>query len=88
MMTAVTNLTRLDWSTWTRGLIGAVVSGGAGSVASGFGATILDKSHDLNIFKLMAITFAFSAVISLAKFLQTTPVPEPPAPPAAPARVQ
>jgi hypothetical protein len=65
----------LDWGGWLKGLIGALVSGGAGSVASGFGASIADPAHDINIFKVMAITFAFSALISLMKYLQLTPVP-------------
>jgi hypothetical protein len=76
-MQMLTTITRLDWSGWVRGLIGALVSGGAGSVASGFGARIADPAHDINIFKVMAITFAFSSVISLMKFLQLTPVPMP-----------
>lgn len=86
MITAVTNVTRLGWGTWIRGLIGAAVSGGASAVGSGFAAMKLDTAHDLNVFALMGWTFAFSALISLAKFLQVTPtpVPEPPAPPAAP----
>lgn len=76
MIAAVTNVTRLDWSTWTRGFIGAFLSGGAGAVSSGLGANYLDKAHDLNIFKLMGITFLISATFSLAKFLQVTPLPQ------------
>jgi hypothetical protein len=76
MITAVTNVQRLDWDGWFRGLIGAFLSGGAGAVSSGLGANYLDKAHDLNIFKLMGITFLISATFSLAKFLQTQPVPQ------------
>jgi hypothetical protein len=76
MIAAVANATRLDWSGWIRGIIGALISGGAGSIASGFGAKIADPGHDINVFKLMAITFAISGVVSLAKFLQTEPVPK------------
>ena len=79
-MQMLSTATNLNWSGWLRGLIGSAVSGGAGAVSSGFAATILDPSHDLNVFKLMGFTFLFSAVISLAKFLQTAPVPEPDAP--------
>jgi len=75
---------RLDWDGWFRGLIGAIVSGGASSVSAGFGATVLDPGHDLNIFKLMAVTFGFSAFISLMKYLQVTPVPVPEPPEPAP----
>ena len=76
MLAIVTNVQRLDWSSWLRGIIGAFLSGGAGAVSSGFAANALDKAHDLNIFKLMAFTFLISAVFSLMKFLQTTPVPD------------
>jgi len=75
MIAAVATATRLDWSGWFRGIVGALVSGGAGSVSAGFAAMKLDKGHDLNVFALMGITFLFSGVVSLAKFLQTTPVP-------------
>ena len=79
-MQMLTTASSLDWGGWIRGFVGALISGGASSVASGFGASVLDKSHDINIFKLMALTFLFSGVISLAKFLQTQPVPAPKAP--------
>jgi hypothetical protein len=67
---------KLNWNSWFRGVVGALVSGGASSVASAFGTVILDKQHDLNIFAMMGITFLFSGVISLAKFLQTQPIPQ------------
>ncbi len=67
----------LDWSGWLRGVIGAFISGGAASVGAGFAAMKLDTAHDLNIFALMAVTFLFSGLISLMKFLQITPVPGP-----------
>lgn len=73
----------LDWSGWVRGFIGALVSGGAGAVSSGFGGIILDPQQFNvtqggfgHLMELMGITFAFSAVISLAKFLQVHPVPD------------
>lgn len=69
----------LDWKPWLRGAVGACVSGGAASIASGFAANIADPAHDISIFKVMWITFAVSAIISLAKYLQMNPVPEPPA---------
>ena len=80
MIQALTNIQNLDWSAWILGLIGAAVSGGAGAIASGFGTMVVDPAHfnlgnPSELFKVMAICFAFSAVISLAKFLQTTPVP-------------
>jgi peptidoglycan/LPS O-acetylase OafA/YrhL len=76
MIAAVTNVSRLDWSDWFRGAIGALISGGAASVSSGVAANMLDKQHDLNILALMGTTFLISGIVSLAKFLQTTPVPK------------
>lgn len=67
---------KLDWSSWLRGIFGALISGGAGSVAAGFSTLVLDKQHDVNVFEMMGITFLFSGVVSLAKFLQVTPVPD------------
>jgi hypothetical protein len=69
----------IDASTWFRGVIGAFISGGAGSIAAGFSASVLDKTHDLNILALMGLTFVISGIVSMAKFLEITPLP--PAPP-------
>lgn len=66
---------QLDWRGWIRGVVGAFVSGGAASIAAGFAALKLDHGHDLNILELMGWTFLISGVVSLAKFLQTQPVP-------------
>lgn len=74
---------RLDWDGWLLGIWGAVISGGAGAVASGFGTMIIDPDH-FNVFQggfkhmlsVMGVVFAFSAIISLAKYLQTKPVPD------------
>ena len=75
---------KLDWAGWLRGFFGALISGGAGAVGSGFGSIIVDPK-DFNVLQgglvhtlaLMGVTFAFSAIISLAKFLQSHPVPDP-----------
>jgi len=75
-MTLFTTASKLDWSGWIRGCVGALISGGASSISAGFGAQILDKGHDLNILHLMGITFVISGVVSLAKYLQITPVPQ------------
>ncbi len=83
MLAAVANVSKLSWGDWIRGVIGAFVSGGAGAIASGVGANLADPGHDINIFKVMAFTFAISGIVSLGKFLQTT-IPTPQAvPPAA-----
>lgn len=76
-MQMITVATKLDWSGWLRGAIGALISGGASSISAGFGATILDPMHDINIFHLMGLTFVSSGIVSLAKFLQTEPTPSP-----------
>jgi hypothetical protein len=80
MIKAFLNVQNLDWSGWILGVVGAAISGGAGAVASGFGTMIVDPQHfnlqnPTELFKVMAVVFGFSAIISLAKYLQTTPVP-------------
>lgn len=81
-MQAITVAGKLKWADWFRGLIGAFVSGGAGAIGGATGATMLDPTKfNLNdglgvTMKLMGIAFVISAVISLAKFLQTHPVPD------------
>jgi hypothetical protein len=79
-MQMLTTASKLDFQGWVRGVLGAFISGGAGSISAGFAANIADPAHDISIFKVMWITFLFSGIISLAKFLQTSPVPEPPKP--------
>lgn len=76
-MQMLSTATKLDWGGWLRGVIGALVSGGAGAVSAGFAVNMLDKAHDINLFKAMALTFAGSGIVSLAKYLQITPTPEP-----------
>jgi hypothetical protein len=71
---------RLDWDGWFRGLMGATISGGAGAFGSGTAEIYLDPKHVAteglhHVFALMGMTFLISAVISLLKFLQTSPVP-------------
>jgi hypothetical protein len=83
MLTMVATGKRLDWDSWLLGIWGAVISGGAGAVASGFGTMVVDPDH-FNVLQggfkhmlvVMGVVFAFSALISLAKFLQLTPVPK------------
>lgn len=83
MITAVSTAKKLDWSGWVTGIFGSIISGGAGAVGAAFG-TILVDPKDFNVMggglhKLlisMGITFMFSAIISLAKWLQTHPVPD------------
>lgn len=84
-MRMIKTATTLDWNGWIRGIFGALISGGAGSVAAGFAVNMSDPAHDISVLKVMGLTFLFSGIVSLAKFLQITPVPEeespdPPAP--------
>lgn len=79
-MQMITTAGRLDWSGWLRGVFGALISGGAGSIATGVGVTLSDPGHDVNLIKVMGITFLVSGIVSLAKFLQITPVPAPKTP--------
>jgi hypothetical protein len=82
MLTMIATGKKLDWDGWFLGIMGAIISGGAGAVGSGFGSMLVDPEH-FNVmqggFKHMAVlmgaTFVFSAVVSLAKFLQASPVP-------------
>ena len=83
MITAIQTASKLDWDGWLRGIFSALISGGAGAVAAGFGSVILDPNKDFStgphgirhLFELMAFCFAFSGVISLANFLHTNPIP-------------
>jgi hypothetical protein len=71
----------LDWGGWLTGIIGAIISGGAGAVASGISTNLVDPDHFNvhgglhNLLAVIGTTFAVAAIISLAKFLQTHPVP-------------
>ena len=74
-MQMLTTAQRMDWNGWLRGVIGALVSGGAGSVSSGIAVNFLDPAHDINILKVMLVTFSVSGFISMMKYLATAPVP-------------
>jgi hypothetical protein len=84
MITTIQTATRLDWSGWLLGIMGAIISGGAAAIGGGTGAVMID-SQTFNIgnggtahlLQLMAVSFVISALVSLAKFLQTNPVPQP-----------
>jgi hypothetical protein len=82
MINAVTTMSRLDWSGWWLGIMGALVSGGAGAISSGVGVTVVDgqdPDHFIlkggHMIEVMAICFLVSAIISLAKWLQLHPIP-------------
>jgi hypothetical protein len=81
-MQMLTVASRLDWPGWLLGGMGAFISGGAGAISAGFGTMLVDPDHfnlgsgAHHLFEVMGITFLFSAVISLAKYLQMHPTPE------------
>src|ERR1039457_2324125 len=83
-MQMLTTASKLDWAGWLLGIFGACISGGAGAIGGGFGAVIVDPSHDFtpgqggtyHLLMLMGVAFLFSGIISLAKYLQTHPVPD------------
>ena len=74
----------LAWGDWVRGVLGAIISGGAATVGGGFAAVVTSPSGDftpgqggtVHLLTLMGLAFLFSGIISLAKFLQLHPVPD------------
>lgn len=83
MLTAIGTAQRLDWKGWLLGITSAFVSGGAGAVSALVGISyvggqdpdgfIMQGRHMLAV---AGICFIFSAVVSLAKYLQIHPVPQ------------
>lgn len=74
---------KLNWSGWLLGILGAVISGGAGAVGASIGTIVVDPAHFnlsgglLDVLKVAGTAFVISGIISLAKYLQTQPVPPP-----------
>jgi len=83
-MQMLTTASNLDWESWVRGVLGAIISGGAAAVGGGFAAVVTSPSGDftpgqggtMHLLTLMGVAFLFSGIISLAKFLQLHPVPD------------
>jgi len=78
--TTVSPLTQLGY--WTAGIVGSIISGGAGALSGGMGSMIVDPK-DFNIheglhkvLQLAAITALMPAVVSLAKYLNLHPIPD------------
>lgn len=79
-MTAVDSAMRMDWNSWLRGVIGALVSGGAAAIGGSVAIPAFDPSHDIvgiHLFALLGSLFLFSGMVSMFKFLQTHPLPDP-----------
>ena len=83
-MTMFVTAQKLDVQGWVLGVIGALISGGAGAVSSGFATIVVDPDHfnignggTHHLLEVMGITFLISGIVSMAKFLQIHPVPTP-----------
>lgn len=74
---------RLNWETWLYGIFAALIGGGAGSVVSVIGTSIVipgsvgvSGNAGWNSLKLMGVTFVVHAAIAVFAFLQKSPLPE------------
>jgi hypothetical protein len=71
--------TNLDFNGWARGLLSAGISGGASAVTGGLVVSGMDPSHYNfqagKFYILVGTLFMANAVVSIAKFLQTSPIP-------------
>lgn len=69
----------LDIDTWFRGLLSAGISGGASAITGGIVVSGMDPAHySFQAGKFWILTgtlFTANAVVSIAKFLQTSPLP-------------
>jgi hypothetical protein len=70
----------LDWSDWIRGLVSAVVSGGAGAVSAAFVTAAQDPAKmgigSLNSIELMFSIFFVTGLFNMFAFLRTKPIPD------------
>lgn len=82
---------KLNWGTWLYGLLAAIIGGGAGAVVTAVsGAVILPNQVNLSagfhsMLQLIYFSFILHGLISLAFYLQKSPLPsiqapEPPKP--------
>ena len=69
----------LDVDTWVRGLFSAGISGGASAITGGIVVSGMDPSHYNfqagKFYILIGTLFMANAVVSMAKFLQASPLP-------------
>ena len=70
----------LDVATWIRGLLSAGISGGASAITGGVTTSMLaPETFNLQTGKFYVLVFglfAMNAIVSIAKFLQSHPVPD------------
>lgn len=78
-ITLISKLSNLDVDGWLRGLLSAAISGGASAVTGGLVVSGMDPSHYNfqagKFYILVGTLFAANAVVSMAKFLQSSPLP-------------
>ncbi len=71
----------LDWGHWLKGLMAALIGGGAGGVTNGISANlILPDQVNVhgglrNMLWLMGVSFAINAALSAFFYLKQSPVP-------------
>lgn len=80
MPVLLANMVQLDLWGWLRGLFSAGISSFSGAIASGFGPALVDPNdfniqHPMMMIKTAAIGAAISGIVSMAKFLSTSPLP-------------
>lgn len=79
-MIFLTKVSKLDWSTWLRGIIGSFISGGSSAIVGGVTVSGIDSEHynfaTHRFYVLVVTLFLANGVISLAKFLSATPLPD------------
>ena len=79
MIGALVTASRLDYESWIRGLFSAGISGGASAIVGGITVSGMD-SKDYNFYSqkfyiLVGALFLANALVSMAKFLSTQPLP-------------
>jgi hypothetical protein len=83
MLTAVTNASNYDWSTWFMGIMRSLLSGGSASMVSGLASMgIAPGTFNLtnsvgNTLKLMSVMFLFQGLYRMFEFLQLHGAPDP-----------
>ena len=78
-MSFLTSANNLDLDGWLRGLVSAGISGGASALTGGLVVGATDPTHyNFSTSKFWTLTgflFLANAMVSMAKFLQTQPIP-------------
>jgi len=81
-MQAISVAQKLNWAGWFTGIMGAFISGGAGSISAALGTMMVDPG-DFNfstglhkLLLVMLISFLIPGLTSMFKYLQLKPVPD------------